>query len=419
VSLFTFVGTYKVVFGKRQAKDGTELTTRCASGSLCEVAAVFFKLGTLGFGGPAAHIALMEEEVVRRRGWVTRQQFTDILGLTHVIPGPNSTQMAIHLGLLRAGIPGLLVSGACFILPAATISAVLAWFYLRFGALPNVRAILVGVQAAVLALIVVAAWRLAEQVFKSWRLIVLAVAAAAVVNGGMNEALALIGGGLLGAFWLTMRPVAPKQPGPPLGGAVAITVASQAAPPGVAAAGLALAAGGGLLWPLGLFFLQVGATLYGSGYVLVSYLDAGLVRGYGWLTPTQLVDAVAVGQITPGPLLSTAAFVGYLVAGASGAAVATLAIFLPSFFFVLLLRPMVPRLRGSPTLSAFVDAVSACAVGLIVVVAVRLGAQTLVSWPSWVVAAGALLLTLRFRVTGVLLIPIAAIVGWGLGWIAG
>lgn len=390
-------------------------------GTLGELARVFLKLGLLGFGGPAAHLALFDEELVERRGWLGREQLVDLIGLTNLIPGPNSTEVVLHVGLLRGGWRGLLVAGACFIGPAAVLSTVLAWAYVRYGALPGIRPALAGIEAAMLALVLVAGLRLARSAVRDWRLAVLAVAVAAIANGGMNEVVTLIGGGIVGMVWLVGHRAGPAafmtgalapptltaEPGPPpeLAGAGAAAVAAGAAAGGASAVGLG---------PLALVFVKIGATLYGSGYVLVSLLEDELVRRRGWLTPTQLIDAVAAGHATPGPLLSTASFVGYLTGGLPGSIVATVAIFGPAFVFVPLLSHLVPRLRTNAFLTAFVEAVSACAVGLLLVVAWRLGTTTFTSWPLWFIGTAALVAMLRSVSVG-WLVPAAAVLGWLAG----
>ncbi|MDX1419397.1 MAG: chromate efflux transporter [Rubricoccaceae bacterium] len=379
-------------------------------GRLAELARLFLKLGVVAFGGPAAHIAMMEDEVVERRGWMTRQHFLDLIGATNLIPGPNSTEMVMHVGYERAGGRGLAVAGACFIGPAVLLTGLAAWFYVRFGSLPAVEPFLYGIKPAVLAVILGALWKLGRKAVTGWRLGVLAVGVAAAVLAGVNEVWALLAGGLLGMLWLRLT-------GPPSDAAERLLpiLLFQARPDTGAvalAAGVAGAAAGVSLWKLGLFFLKVGAVLYGSGYVLIAFLEGGLVQDYGWLTQAQLLDAVALGQFTPGPVLSTATFIGYVLAGVPGAAVATLGIFLPSFVFVRLLNPLIPRLRASAWLSAFLDAVNAAAVALMAAVTVELGADVLVSWPAWVIALGAAVLALRYKVNAAWLVLGGAVLGW-------
>lgn len=378
---------------------------------LGEVAALFLKLGVIGFGGPAAHIALMEEEVVGRRKWLSREHFLDLVGATNLVPGPNSTEMAIHVGYLRAGWAGLALAGISFIAPAVLVTGGLAWAYVKFGSLPQVVPFLYGIKPAVLAIIVAAVWRLGSTAAKDRRLLVIGVAVALASLFGMDEVVALLLGGVLGMCWLRVS----QWEGPGAMGAVV----SLAAGAGVQGATTAVAAIGFSLWQLGLFFLKVGSVLYGSGYVLVAFLEGGLVHGYGWLTQQQLLDAIAIGQFTPGPVLSTATFIGYLISGVPGAAVATAAIFLPSFLFVAALNPLVPRLRRSPWTSAFLDAVNISSVALMAAVTVKLSATALTGWPAWLIALVAAGAGLRWRINAAWLVVGGAILGWGLSAWAG
>ncbi len=354
--------------------------------------AVFLKLGVTGFGGPAAHIAMMEDEVVTRRSWLDRAQFLDLMAATNLIPGPNSTEMTMHVGYTRARLPGLIVAGASFILPAALITALIAWFYVHFGSLPQVERLLWGTRPAVIVIILAAVWKLGRSAVKSWLLLGIGLAAAAAALAGLNEVAALFAGGLLGMVGLRLWAM---RSGAVLGLA------------------LPLAATGGVpLWQLGAYFLFIGSVLYGSGYVLYAFLDGGLVQNLGWLSEQQLIDAIAVGQFTPGPLLSTATFVGYVVAGWQGAVVATVAIFLPSFFFVWALNPLVPRLRRSPWMAAFFDAVTVSAVALMAVVAWNLGRLTLTSWQAWLLLLVSGVLFYRFHLNATWLVLGGALAGW-------
>jgi len=378
-------------------------------GRLGELAALFLKLGTIGFGGPAVHIGMMEAEVVRRRQWLSREYFLDLVGATNLIPGPNSTEMAIHLGFIRAGWAGLVVAGLCFILPAALITAGLAWAYVKFGSLPQVAPFFYGIKPAVLAVILAATLRLGRTALKGWRLGVVGVGVGVASLGGVNEVLALFVGGALGMLWLRL----PEMKGQQRAWVLAAFAGSAAlgAAPAAGAAGTAVTVS---LWKLGAFFLKVGAVLYGSGYVLVAFLEGGLVHDYAWLTRQQLLDAIAIGQFTPGPVLSTATFVGYLVAGAPGAWVATAAIFLPSFCFVAALNPLVPRLRRSPWTAAFLDAVNVSSIALMAAVTLKLAQSTLTAWPAWLIAAGAAALGVGWKVDPSRLILGGAVAGWAL-----
>ncbi|MDX1687817.1 MAG: chromate efflux transporter [Candidatus Promineifilaceae bacterium] len=390
---------------------------------LLKLARLFFKLGIVGFGGPAAHIAMMEDEVVVRRDWMSREHFLDLVGATNLIPGPNSTEMTMHVGYTVAGAAGLVVAGASFILPAAVITGAFAWLYVRYGTLPQVEPLLFGIKPAVLAVILGAVWRLGKTAAKSRRLIVTGAAVTAMTLLGLNEVLALLVGGVGGALWLRATgapalsllplPAALASPqelverlGRRLAGVVqtlgAERVAWLAQAPGAAPA----------VWQLGLFFLLVGSILYGSGYVLVAFLEGWLVHDFGWLTQQQLLDAIAIGQFTPGPVLTTSTFIGYMLGGTAGAVVSTAAIFAPSFLFVLILNPWVPRLRESAWTAAFLDAVNASAVGLMAAVVISLGVTTLTSWQAWLIALAAAVLLLRWRVSAPWLVLGGAVVGW-------
>jgi len=385
------------------------------------LAARFSRLGLTAFGGPAAHIAMMEDEVVARREWLTREAFLDLIGATNLIPGPNSTEMAIHVGYMRAGWPGLAVAGVCFILPAVLVTGCLAWAYVRFGALPEVAPLLFGIKPAVLAVIFAAVWRLGKSAVKSWRLAVIGAAVAALCLAGGNEVLALLCGGLGGALWLRAHDRRTRAQG--LDGRAGVAGAAAkgtvAAGAGATAAAALAQSGAVPLWKLGLFFLKIGVVLYGSGYVLVAFLQGGLVQGYGWLSQQQLLDAISIGQFTPGPVLSTSTFIGYLIAGWPGAVVATLGIFLPSFGFVAALNPFVPRLRQSPITAAFLDAVNASAMALMAAVTVELARDVLVSWPAWAIAVVAVVLGTCWKVNAAWLVLGGAIVGRLLGRWAG
>jgi chromate transporter len=374
---------------------------------------LFFKLGTIAFGGPAAHIAMMEEEVVNRRKWLTREHFLDLVGATNLIPGPNSTEMVIHIGYVRAGISGLIVSGLSFILPAVIITGIFAWVYMKFGALPQVSHFLFGIKPVVISIILVAVVRLGKTAAKTASLTILGSGVAVASLLGINEVFALLLGGVTGIILYTFRNKTYKNIAgwfvlPSLQTTGLLTDGKTNAVVAVSAAGVA----GVSLWKLGLFFLKIGSVLYGSGYVLIAFLEGELVKEYGWLTYQQLLDAIAIGQFTPGPLLSTATFVGYITSGVSGAFIATVAVFLPSFLFVLVLNPLIPRLRKSGTMSAFLDAVNISAIGLMVSVVISLAGQTLLDWRAIVISAIACIAGLRFKISSAWLVAGGAVVGW-------
>jgi len=390
---------------------GVRRPAKPTAAGVAAVVRLFFKLGVIGFGGPAAHIAMMEEEVVTRRGWLSRQHFLDLVGATNLIPGPNSTEMAIHIGYIHAGLPGLLAAGASFIAPALAITTALAWGYMRFGSLPAVQPFLTGIKPAVLAIILGAVVQLGRSAVKGPRLTIVGLGVLAATLLGANEVLALLAGALVGMLAL-------QAPSMPVIGAMAWPVLQldwAGIGKRLASAGGLLAVGAGAavpLWRLGLFFLKVGAVLYGSGYVLVAFLEGGLVHDLGWLTQGQLLDAISAGQFTPGPVLSTSAFIGYLVAGLPGALLAAGAIFTPSFLFVLALNPWIPRLRSSPWSAAFLDAANISAVALMAAVTFRLGLVTLTNWQAWLTGLAAVVLRLRFRVSPSVLVIGGAVVGW-------
>ncbi len=374
---------------------------------------LFLKLGAISFGGPAAHIALMEDEIVRKRQWVTHQQFLDMLGLTNLIPGPNSTEMAINVGFARAGWAGLTVAGASFITPAALITAAVAWVYVRFGTLPLAESLLAGVKPAVIAVIVIAVWRLGKIAVHDVWLGVLGALALAAFLAKLSPLLILAGGGLIGMAVLRVRNLQRRTSDGTKLSALILLKKSFLLPgllPGVMAAVAGMPAIKRVpLARLGWFFFKVGAVLYGGGYVLFAFVEQGLVRDHHWLTQQQVLDAIAIGQFTPGPVLSTATFIGYLLGGAWGAVVATVAIFLPSFVYVAALGPILPRLRRSAWMAAFLDSVNVCAVALMAGVTIRLGGDALRGWPMWVIAVGALAVLWRWKIN-----PAWVVLGGGL-----
>ena len=365
-----------------------------------EVAVLFLRLGLTAFGGPAAHVAMFRDEVVTRRGWVSDAEFLDLLAATNLIPGPNSTEMAIHLGYRRAGWSGLVAGGTAFILPAFLIVLGIAALYARYGTTPTAEALLYGIQPVVIAIVAQAVWGLGRTALRSWLLALVAGAAFAGYFLGAHELLLLFGGGLLVMLLRNARQLGAAASGAaawPLG-TVGIVAALQSAVP-VTLTGLFLN------------FLKIGAVLYGSGYVLVAFLQSEFVERLGWISSAQLLDAVAIGQFTPGPVFTTATFIGYLVAGVPGAVVATVGIFLPAFVFVAISHPFIPRLRRSPWLGALLDGVVAASLGLMAAVTVDLARAALVDWITVVVALAAAVLLIRFRVNSTWLIIGGAVVG--------
>jgi chromate transporter len=360
-----------------------------SSSRLLEIAKVFLKLGTISVGGPAAHIALMDDEFVVRRGWLSREAFLDLIGLTNLIPGPNSTEVAISLGFIRGGWGGWLIAGVAFILPATLITAVCAWLYVQTGVLPQAARWWFGIYPATIVVIALAAWRLTRSAVKRVPHAIIGVAVALAALLGVNEIAALVFGGGLGMLWL--RRALPK------GGTVLLAAG--------AASGIPVT-----LWGVGGVFLKVGSVLYGSGYVLVAFLEEALVRDRGWLSERQLLDAIAVGQFTPGPVLSTATFIGYLLAGIPGAVIATVGIFLPSFVFVAFLQSILPRIRKGAWTAAFLDAINVAAIGLMVAVTIRLSSN-LRDWREWLIVGAGSMVGIRWKPHAGWLIVGGAVVG--------
>jgi len=335
---------------------------RAHSGSALEVLKFFLGRGFTAFGGPAAHIALMHRELVRRRRWVTEEQFLDLMSATYLIPGPNSTEMAIYLGFVRAGWAGLVLGGVAFIAPAMILVMALAALYVHFRTTPALAGILYGVKPVVLALIAQALWDLGRRTVRSFPLALTGLAVFGLYLWGVHELLLLVMAGVF--MMLARRRLRFHIPLTGIAGWPMLVFSTFPAP---------------FSLPLMfLLFLKIGAILYGSGYVLVAFLRADFVARLGWLTEAQLLDAVAIGQVTPGPVLTTATFIGYLLAGVPGALLATLGIFLPSFVFVALTGPLIPRMRRSPAVSAFLDGVNAASLGLMAGVLVQLAPASLV-----------------------------------------
>jgi chromate transporter len=384
-----------------EARDGERTSLR-------ELALLFLRLGATAFGGPAAHIAMMEDEVVRRRRWLTRQEFLDLVGATNLIPGPNSTELAIHLGHRRAGFPGLVVAGVAFIVPAMVIVLGIAWAYVSFGRLPAAEGLLRGVKPVVVAVVLQALVGFGRTAIRGAPLAIVAAAAAVAALLGVNELLLLAAAGLAVAAVAGARRV------------------GRGAPPAVALLGLppasalpALAAGAAAAAPFtvgGLFlsFLKIGSVLYGSGYVLLAFLRADLVERLGWLTESQLLDAVAVGQVTPGPVFTTATFIGYVLGGAPGAVAATVGIFLPAFVFVAASGPLVPRLRASPIAGAFLDGVNVASLALMAVVSWQLARAAVTDLPTAALAVASAVLLFGWRVNSSWLVAGGAAIGLAL-----
>ena len=384
-----------------------------------DLARLFLRLGVIAFGGPAAHIAMMRDEVVERRRWMSDREFLDLVAATNLIPGPNSTELAIHLGYRHGGLPGLVVAGVSFIVPAALIVGAIAWAYVRYGEAPQVGWLMYGIGPVVIAIVVQAIWKLTRSAVSGVVPGLIAGAALAASIAGVNELLLLALGaaaGLATAF------------GPRAGAAVGASIAGFAAWAGGALRGtgrtLAALSAGVLaqapaadvlpftLVRLTLFFAKVGSVLFGSGYVLLAFLRADLVERWGWLSDQQLIDAITVGQVTPGPVFTTATFIGYLLGGWGGAALATAAIFAPGFVFVAITQPLIPRMRASRILSGLLDGVVAASLGLMGAVAWALARSAVVDPSTAAIAAAAAALLLWKQPNSTWLIAAGAAAGW-------
>jgi chromate transporter len=369
--------------------------------ALAEVAALFLKLGFTAFGGPAAHIGIMHNEVVLRRKWLTDEEFLDLLGATNLIPGPNSTEMAIHIGYRRAGFFGLLAGGFCFIAPATLIVLLLAWLYVQYGTTPQLEWLMYGIKPVVIAIIAQALWMLGSKAFKNKLGMVAGSAVFILYFLGFNEIALLFAGGIIVMLIANTQRIQKINPAIfiPFGG---ITLA-QSIPFNLST--------------LFLTFLKIGSVLYGSGYVLLAFLRNDFVLRLGWLTDQQLLDAVAIGQVTPGPLFTTATFIGYLLGGTSGALLATLGIFLPSFIFVLISNPLIPKIRNSIWMSSLLDGVNASSLGLMAAVTFQLAFSSLTDFPTVLIAVVSLILLLRYKINSTWLIAGGALTGLILSFI--
>ncbi len=381
------------------------ITDHRRSSSLADLARIFLRLGVSAFGGPAAHISMMEREFVEERTWISEQRFLDLIAAVNLIPGPNSTELAIHIGLELAGWRGLLIAGACFIGPAFAIVLLCSWLYVEYGALPDATAILSGIKPVVIAVIAHAVWKLGGRVMHKASAILLALLVFAAGLLGVNELVLLLGSGLLFGLYTVWKNDAGKYPAgkkstKKRNGIFLIS--------GIFGNLFAVPTGSSIF----LYFLYVGSVLYGSGYVLVAFLQDDLVNTYGWLTSQQLIDAVAIGQVTPGPVFTTATFIGYILGGVPGSILATIGIFLPSFCFVLLAHRALRSMRSRLFTAGFLDGVSAAAIALIAVVLIVLGQQVLLSVVAWGIACVALLLLVRTRINTTWLILSGGILGW-------
>jgi chromate transporter len=383
---------------KRQIKDAA-----ARPGVPRDLAVPFLRLGLTAFGGPAAHIAMMEEEFVRRRGWVSRADFLDMLGASNLVPGPSSTEVAIHIGHQRAGWRGLVLAGVCFIVPAMLIVIACAWIYSRFGSLPQIQSIMYGVKPVIIAVVFQALWGLGRAAVKNAFLAAIGVLATAAALAGGNVLAVLFVAGVVSLLraWFVERLDA--------GVSLAAFSTGRSFVPYAVASAAAAPVGLGSLF---LVFLKFGAVVFGSGYVLLAFLQADLVTRLHWLTQTQLLDAVAIGQVTPGPVFTTATFIGYLLAGIPGALVATVGIFLPGFFFVAASRPLIPRIRGSKIAGAFLDGINVGAVALMIAVTMQLGRAAVIDFPSGGIAALSAIILITGRINSAWLVLAGALIGF-------
>lgn len=349
---------------------------------ITEIAQLFLKLGIIGFGGPATHIAMMQQEVVVKKKWMSEQHFLDLLGATNLIPGPNSTEMAIHIGYDKGGWKGLLAAGLCFILPAVFITGIFAWLYKMYGTLPEIQAWIYGIKPAIIAIIIGAIFPLAKKSIKSYFLAFIGIAVLVLSLSGISEIYLMFGSGLvaLAFFYIKNKKSNTLLSFVPLG---ILQFANQNF---LSETNLKLFG----------IFLKIGAILYGSGYVLFAFLDTELVAT-GLLSRQELMDAIAVGQFTPGPVFSSVTFIGYQVNGISGAVVSTIAIFLPSFVLVALINPLMKKLRNSTILSAFLDAVNVASVALIVAICFIMAKETIIDWRTIVIALVSAIAVFKFR----------------------
>lgn len=349
-----------------------------SSVSLKELALLFMKLGTIAFGGPAAHIAMMQREVVEKKKWVTEQHFLDLIGATNLIPGPNSTEMSIHIGRERAGFKGLLIAGFCFIMPAVIITSVFAYLYKQYGQLPNAQVFIFGIKPAIISIVLATVYPLAKKAFKSAELIVIGVLGLVACFFGVNELIVMFASGLIVLLFSAFRSTSTINSFVPL-----------------------IFLNGGSWFnatdlKLFLSFLKIGSILYGSGYVLFAFLDDELVAN-GLLSRQQLIDAIAVGQFTPGPVFSSVTFIGYQISGWSGAIVSTIGVFLPSFLFVWLLNPLVPKMRSSNLFSAFLDAVNVASVVIIIYACYLMGREAVSDWRTILIAILSVVIAFTFK----------------------
>jgi chromate transporter len=368
--------------------------------NLKEIAQLFLKLGIIGFGGPAAHIAMMRQEVVIKKKWLSEQHFLDLIGATSLIPGPNSTEMAIHIGHEKGGWKGLIVAGVCFIMPAVLITGVFAYFYKKYGQQPEAQAFLYGIKPAIIAIILAAIYPLAKKSIKTTPLAIIALVALALSILKFDEIYILFGSGFLALFYSKFKSGQTFS-------LIPLTLVQIAKTTLVTSTN----------WNLFILFLKIGAVLYGSGYVLFAFLDTELVST-GLMSRATLVDAIAIGQFTPGPVFSSVTFIGYQLNGIQGAVVATIAIFIPSFLFVALLNPLVKKMRNSLSISIFLDAVNVASVAIIVAICWQMGRDSILDWRTLLIAVTSIAVTFGYpKINSAFIVIYGAVAGYLLSFL--
>jgi chromate transporter len=371
--------------------------------NLNEIAKLFLKLGIIGFGGPAVHIAMMQDEVVVKKKWLTEQHFLDLIGATNLIPGPNSTEMAIHIGHEKAGWKGLIVAGICFVFPAVIITGFFAWLYKEYGQIPEVKPFLYGIKPAIIAIILSAIFPLAKKALKTIQLGIIGAVVLLLSFLNYNEIILMFGAGIIALFIYYLKQNTSKS----INAFIPLTLFQASITNIVSPTNLNLF----------LIFLKIGAILYGSGYVLFAFLDAELVAT-GLLSRTQLIDAIAVGQFTPGPVFSSVTFIGYQINGFSGALISTIAIFLPSFIFVALLNPLVKKMRNSKMFATFLDAVNVASIAIIISICLQMGKETIIDWRTILIAFLSIIITFNYRkINSAFIVLGGAIIGYILNFI--
>jgi chromate transporter len=379
--------------------------------TLRNVALYFLKLGIVAFGGPAAHIAMMEEETVLRRHWLSREKFLDLMGAANLIPGPSSTELAIYIGYVQAGWAGLLVAGVCFILPAALIVTGLGWVYVQYGSLPQIVGLLYGVKPVIIAVILQALWNLGFSAVKNRYLAIVSIGALALTILGINPLFIILGIGSATGIgrWVVNRKKGSRPHLLTLCVLLLVPLLAYLVQTGAKYIGPTSSIFG--LWPLFLIFLKIGSIVFGSGYVLLAFLRSDLVASLHWITDAELLDAIAIGQVTPGPVFTTATFIGFLLAGPVGAVIATVGIFLPAFVLVAISGPLIPRIRSSPVAGAFLDGVIVASLALMAFVTYELGMAGLSDIITIIIFILSAILLIRYRVNSVWLVLFGAVIG--------